>query len=159
MHLQERINLLTRLGRYMREDGQEWALAKQKATAENPWFIPAFIELAIDNICGAFLQEDKLLSWAAAYHLPEANTNPKNIGIVMAGNIPMVGFHDFLSAFISGHRQTMKLSAKDKALLTHLVEKMRSWDPQFAGNVNIADMLKGCDAYIATGSNNSSRYF
>jgi hypothetical protein len=83
----------------------------------------------------------------------------KNIGIVMAGNIPLVGFHDFLSVFISGHKQTIKLSSKDDILLKHLVEKMTAWEPSLAAVVSFAEMLKGCDAYIATGSNNSARYF
>ena len=57
------------------------------------------------------------------YHLDD-NIWGKNIGIVMAGNIPLVGFHDFLCVFISGHNQTIKLSSKDNILLKHLVEKL-----------------------------------
>ncbi|MEI9956047.1 MAG: acyl-CoA reductase [Ferruginibacter sp.] len=77
----------------------------------------------------------------------------------MAGNIPLVGFHDFLCVFISGHNQTIKLSSKDDVLLKHLVQKMYSWDISVQNYISFAEMLKGCDGYIATGSNNSARYF
>ena len=93
-------------------------------------------------------------------HYPvDDNTIPKNVGIVMAGNIPMVGFHDFLCVFVSGHYQTIKLSAKDDVLLKFLIEKMIGWNQEVEHAVLFAPMLKGCDAYIATGSNNSARYF
>jgi hypothetical protein len=84
---------------------------------------------------------------------------PRNAGIVMAGNIPLVGFQDFLAVFISGHRQTIKLSSKDEVLLKHLVSKMTEVNSETADHISFAGILKGCDAYIATGSNNSSRYF
>ena len=77
----------------------------------------------------------------------------------MAGNIPLVGFHDFLCVFISGHRQTIKLSSKDDILLKHLVQKMSEWEIIAGNYISFSEMLKGCDAYIATGSNNSARYF
>ncbi|MBC7866408.1 MAG: acyl-CoA reductase, partial [Gloeobacteraceae cyanobacterium ES-bin-316] len=80
-------------------------------------------------------------------------------GIVMAGNIPLVGFHDFLCIFIFGHKQTIKLSTKDNILLKHLVEKLIEFDNRVSAHISFEEMLKGCDAYIATGSNNSSRYF
>jgi hypothetical protein len=77
----------------------------------------------------------------------------------MAGNIPLVGFHDFLTVFISGHKQTIKLSGKDDVLLKHIVQQLQGWDAEVNDYIGFADMLKGCDAYIATGSNNSARYF
>ena len=77
----------------------------------------------------------------------------------MAGNIPLVGFHDFLCAFITGHHQAIKLSDKDDVLLKHLVDKLCEWNPKVGNVVKTMDMLKDCDAYIATGSNNSARYF
>lgn len=84
---------------------------------------------------------------------------PKNVGLVMAGNIPLVGFHDFLCVLVSGHRQTVKLSSKDDVLLKHMVGKLLEWEPALGAYISFSDMLKNCDAYIATGSNNSSRYF
>ncbi len=77
----------------------------------------------------------------------------------MAGNIPLVGFHDFLCVFLSGHKQHIKRSSKDQVLLTHLVGKMCGWEPAVLEFVEFAEQLRGCDAYIATGSNNTARYF
>jgi hypothetical protein len=77
----------------------------------------------------------------------------------MAGNIPLVGFHDFLCGFISGHKLLLKLSSKDTVLMAHLIKKLSEWEPAVLRQVHTAEMLKGCDAYIATGTNNTARYF
>ena len=158
MNLQNRIELLQKLKNYLEDNDTEWQEVKANATAHNGWFIPGFIDLALQNICSAFLDTDKLTAWANHYHLDD-NINGKNIGLVMAGNIPLVGFHDFLCVFVSGHTQTIKLSGKDDVLLKHLVQKLYSWDISVQNYISFAEMLKGCDAYIATGSNNSARYF
>lgn len=158
MNLQKRIELLQHLQKYLIDSGEEWQNTRAKAAAHNGWFIPEFIDLAVKNICSAFLQKEKLEQWATHYHLDD-NVGGKNIGVVMAGNIPLVGFHDFLCVFISGHKQTIKLSLKDDILLKHLVEKLAEWEPETEKKIQFAEMLKGCDAYIATGSNNSARYF
>jgi hypothetical protein len=81
------------------------------------------------------------------------------VGIVMAGNIPMVGFHDLLCVFITGHISAIKLSSKDEVLIQDIVLRLKEWEPEVAELITIAENLKGCDAYIATGSNNSGRYF
>jgi hypothetical protein len=158
MKLQNRIEILLKLKEYLIEDTEEWLAIKQKASIHNGWFTPEFIELAIKNIIEQFLQEATLKNWATHYQVKEVSA-PKNVGIVMAGNIPLVGFHDFLCVFISGHIQTIKLSTKDDILLKHMVQKMYSWDESLHQFVSFAPMLKGCDAYIATGSNNSAVYF
>jgi hypothetical protein len=158
MKLQNRIELLLRLQQYLKADNEELQDVKQNAFSHNNWFTPDFINLSIANITDQFLREDQLRNWAKHYQLDD-NIVPKNTGIVMAGNIPLVGFHDFLCVFISGHFQTIKLSAKDDILLKHLVQKMVSWDESVQSYVSFASMLIGCDAYIATGSNNSARYF
>lgn len=158
MNLQKRIELLQHLQKYLIDDGEEWQNTKAKASVHNGWFIPEFIDLAVKNTCTEFLQKEKLEHWTTHYHLDD-NVGGKNIGIVMAGNIPLVGFHDFLCVFISGHNQTIKLSTKDNILLKHLVEKLAEWEPKTEKKIRFAEMLKGCDAYIATGSNNSAMYF
>ena len=158
MNIQKRLDLLEKLRIYLQENGAEWQQTKELAAAYNGWFIPEFIDVAINSICSAFLAADKLKNWAEHYHLDD-NVIGKNIGIVMAGNIPLVGFHDFLTVFISGHQQTIKLSAKDDILLKHIVQKLCSWQSETESQIVFAEMLKGCDAYIATGSNNSARYF
>jgi hypothetical protein len=158
MNLQKRIELLQSLQKYLLTNDDEWQHTKIKASQHNGWFTPEFIDLAVKNICAEFLQKEKLEQWAKHYHLDD-NVGGKNIGIVMAGNIPLVGFHDLLCVFISGHKQTIKLSSKDDILLKHLVDKMIEWEPELAPYIQFVDLLKGCDAYIATGSNNSARYF
>lgn len=151
-----RIGLLCKLGEYMEKNNMEWMDAQDRAVQANAWFTAAHISLAIENIVDQFLQKDKLNQWISHYTLP---TNIKIVGIVMAGNIPLVGFHDFLCGFVSGHRLLLKLSSKDDVLLKHLIGKLTEWEPNVAEQIIIAERLKDCDAYIATGSNNTSRYF
>ena len=162
MNLQQRIDLLSRLGEYIQSDNNEWQQAKEKASRENGWFIPEFIELSVRNIAMAFLQKEALIKWAAKYkliHLQAQHEKPKIVGIVMAGNIPLVGFHDMLCAFITGHKAHIKASSKDEVLVKHLVDVMSTWNEEIKDLIVFSEMLKGCDAYIATGSNNSAGYF
>jgi hypothetical protein len=159
MNLQDRIYLLAQLGEYILSNDPQWQQAKKRASQENSWFIPEFIELAVSNIAGSFLHKEIVESWSDNYRIATINDKPKTIGIVMAGNIPLVGFHDWLCVFISGHKSLIKLSSKDHVLFKHLIDKMIEWNEEVKELVQFADMLKGCNAYIATGSNNSSRYF
>jgi hypothetical protein len=158
MNLAERIDLMTELGKYLQSDHADWEAAKQKAFEKNGWFTPGFIDHTVKNIITEFLQKEKLEDWTKTYFLDD-NITPKNVGIVMAGNIPLVGFHDFLSVFIAGHTQTIKLSSKDDVLLKFIINKLFEWQPLLHHSIAFADLLKGCDAYIATGSNNTARYF
>ncbi|WP_207492961.1 acyl-CoA reductase [Aridibaculum aurantiacum] len=159
MTLQQRIELLVELGKYIKDNTEDWQHAKELATRSNPWFIPEFIDTAAENIATEFLDRSKLEAWATEYKVPEENDNPRTVGLVMAGNIPMVGFHDMLCIFISGHYQVIKLSAKDDVLIRHLVKKMYQMEIVVQNYISFAETLKGCDAYIATGSNNTGRYF
>ena len=152
----ERLELLQQLGTYLLQPDEEWEAAMYRAAANNAWFTIESISLAATNIATQFLQRDKLEAWLAEYQLP---ATPRKVGIVMAGNIPLVGFHDFLCGFISGHQLAIKLSSKDAILLPYFLRKMANWNPAVLEQVHVAEMLKGCNAYIATGSNNSSRYF
>jgi len=158
MNLQNRIELLVKLKDYLLENSEEWKEVKAQAYQKNGWFVPEFIDLAVHNIIEHFLQKEKLINWAKHYVIDD-NIIAKNVGVVMAGNIPLVGFHDFLCVFITGHHQTIKLSGKDEVLLKHLVQKMYSWEVTIQNTISFATMLRGCDAYIATGSNNSAVYF
>ena len=159
MILQDRIDLLKRLGNYMLSDDVRWKEARQKASLQNGWFIPEFVELATENIAKKFLKEDELIKWSAHYKIQTLNSRPQKIGIVMAGNIPLVGFHDLLSVFISGHKAVIKPSSKDEVLIKQLVEVLKTWETEISSLIEFSEMLKDCDAYIATGSNNTSRYF
>ena len=158
MILQERIELMVKLGAYLEKDGEEWQEVKERAYQQNGWFTPGFIQHAALQISEGFLKKEDLQKWAAHYHIDD-NIKPKNIGIFMAGNIPMVGFHDMLAVFICGHRQTIKLSAKDEVLLKHLINVLTGWNKETEQYIAFAGMLKGCDGYIATGSNNSAHAF
>jgi hypothetical protein len=159
MNLQMRFNLLTRLGAFMLSDDKDWIQTKEKASRQNSWFTPGFIDLAIANIANQFLQKEILDGLKAEYNLPDSRASPKSVGLIMAGNIPLVGFHDFLSVFISGNKIRIKTSSKDDVLIKYMVQKLIEWEPALATWLSFEEMLKSCDAYIATGSNNSSRYF
>ena len=158
MNLQHRIDLFAALGHYLEQNAVDWQQAKEEAFQKNPWFSCEFIDIATKNIIDRYLKKELLENWAEHYHLDD-NIIPKNVGIVMAGNIPMVGFHDFLSVCISGHFQTIKLSSKDDVLIKHIVKKLFKMAPEMKQRISFESILKGRDAYIATGSNNSARYF
>ena len=159
MKLQERISTLLHLGEYLSANGEKWQEAKRRATLANPWFIPQFIDMAVENIIHFFLEKAALENWAKQYAIPEENPAPVRVGLTMAGNIPLVGFHDWLTLFMAGQRVVIKPSSKDEILMTHIVEMMATFNPAIDGYMQFAERLTGCDAYIATGSNNSGRYF
>jgi hypothetical protein len=159
MNLQERCEVLIRLGDYMRGDDEAWHATKDKGHRENAWFIPEFIEVAVHHIADRFLRPEELARFVTAYKLPAENASPKEVGLVLAGNIPLVGFHDIMCTFLSGHRARIKLSSKDDVLTRHVVEKLAEWSTGEPAALLMENLLKNCDAYIATGSNNTSRYF
>ncbi|HSR40276.1 MAG TPA: acyl-CoA reductase [Phnomibacter sp.] len=159
MNLNQRIEILVQLGEYLSTEEMEWQMAREKATRENGWFVPEFINLAITNIKEQFLSQGTLTRFADQYPGIADQTKDKRLGIVMAGNIPLVGFHDFLCGFLSGYQLLLKPSSKDEVLIKHLVQVIKTWHPDLENLILFADQLKGCDAYIATGSNNSGRYF
>ncbi len=159
MKIKERIDLLVSLGEYFVTNDETLQSAKEKAKAQNAWFSIDFIDLALKNITESYLQENLLEDWIKHYDLKDELLQQKNIGIVMAGNIPLVGFHDFLCVFISGHKAIIKPSSKDEILIKHIAQKLFEWNNKTKEYIAFAERLKNCDAYIATGSNNSSRYF
>lgn len=159
MNLNQRVEVLESLGIYMLSNNPQWLEAREEAYYKNPWFLPGFIDQAIQNIVNKFLTHESLKNIRDHYWVPLTNSDPKNIGIVMAGNIPMVGFHDMISVFLTGNYQTIKLSSKDNVLLPHLIQYLVNENPAAGEYFSYAENLKGCDGYIATGSNNSARYF
>lgn len=163
MNLQLRIDLLTRLGEYILSDEPDsvsgWNATKERASLQNSWFTPEFIDMATMNIAAKFLDKKNLEKLVTDYKLTDINQKNMTIGVIMAGNIPLVGFHDFLCVFLSGHKIRIKASSKDNILIKHLTDKLAEWNTDINDWVAYEEMLKGCDAYIATGSNNSSRYF
>lgn len=154
-----RIKTVARLGTYILEAGETLETVKEKAAYQNAWFTKDNIEMALGAIATQWLNEQALLDWASPYSFSGHEPWGRTVGIVMAGNIPLVGFHDFLCTFIAGNRQAIKLSSKDNVLLPHLCEVMMGWEPSLEGVITFKESIGGCHAYIATGSSNSKRYF
>jgi hypothetical protein len=159
MNVQERKDLLVQIGNYMTGQDEQWQYAKLKAQAENHWFIQEFIELSIQSIATGYLSPGQLQKLIDQYTIPMENAHPKKVGIVMAGNIPLAGFHDLICVFLTGHKAIIKPSSKDEVLIKHLIKKMVELEPRVADMILVQEIIKNCDAYITTGSNNSSRYF
>lgn len=173
--LENRIRAFARLGRQLQEafkQGKfaEMALEKEplmsdfaeaciQAANNNPWFTHGSIALAIQNLA-KMLIHDKLRQWTQRYPALRQARPPKTIAVVMAGNIPLVGFHDFLSVLISGHRFVGKLSSDDPYLLPALSQLLTSYAPSLSPMIRFTeDLPQVFDAAIATGSDNSARYF
>lgn len=160
MDIQARIAGFVALGKELsNKNNAALETAIQRAAIENPWFLPQFIHAAIDQITSQFLDAKALEKWVAMYPQISNKCTNKKVGIVMAGNIPLVGFHDLLSTLIAGHTAMVKLSSKDKVLMQYVIESLKAIQPLWENQIFIIEQLKNCDAYIATGSNNTSQYF
>ena len=128
----------------------------QEAIHENNWFIPESIDKAIKEL-ESVLHRKNLEKWIAPYTLTPITS--KVVGLILAGNIPLVGFHDLLSVLISGHRAKVKLSSQDSTLIKFVIKALVKIAPTWNEKVEITEGFKNIDAVIATGSDNSSRYF
>ncbi len=126
---------------------------------QNPWFTPQNTRMAVRAI-GKMLNQHDLESWIAREGLADHMAGPpKSIGLVLAGNIPLVGFHDILCVLVSGNKAMVKLSSQDQKLIPFLLEKLVELLPALKARFEFTDRLAGFDAVIATGSGNTSRYF
>lgn len=160
MNLQTRLNSFFLLkDRLLDKDNIVLIQAKATIYNQNSWFLPDFIEKAIEQIATQFLTKEALNEWTAAYPQIADMMTQKKVGIVMAGNIPLVGFHDLLSTLIAGHTAVVKLSSKDTVGIEYIINTLIEIEPQWKEYIIVQSHLKDCDAYIATGSNNTSRYF
>jgi hypothetical protein len=125
----------------------------------NPWFTSANVTTALKAIASE-LTEENLKKWTDKYPLLKEKAKPLRTAVIMAGNIPLVGFHDFLSVLISGNNLIAKTSSKDSGLIVFISEILCSINDDFRHKIDFTDgALSGFDSVIATGSNNSSRYF
>jgi hypothetical protein len=174
MQLQERINAFVKLGDFLRQFSNKIIQKKDNiehnnlffdgfkhqiklAKEHNGWFTENNIAFAFKSWCDA-LTHDNLNTWLKPYALE--NINPKQVAVIMAGNIPLVGFHDFLSVLISGHHVLVKQSSNDKNLLPFLAKYLEHIEPQFKGKIEFTEEnIENFDAVIATGSNNTARYY
>jgi hypothetical protein len=173
-NLNNRINAFSQLGQFLSQFTTN-GIEKKTHIANNSLFFDAFSEeierayqfngwFTKENVLFAceswskLLDESHLTQWTSSYKLQKGN--PKTIAIIMAGNIPLVGFHDFLSVLIAGHNAIIKLSSNDKYLLPILAKYLANIDPSFKKMISFTnEKMEGFDAVIATGSNNTARYF
>lgn len=121
----------------------------------NGWFTESAVRESLLQL-GKRLNEAELKEWLGAYNFSQ---QPKRVGLIMAGNIPLVGFHDFISTLIMGHKPVVKMSSDDKRILPVLIEILETLQPDLTNEIQLVDQLKEIDAVIATGSDNSARYF
>ncbi len=128
-----------------------------RAENNNSWFTAASTATALAAIA-SMLEASKLDKWLKGYTIPES-VKPRSIGILMAGNIPAVGFHDLMVVLLSGNRACVKLSSADAVLMRWIIGKLIAIDSRWDALITVEEMLKKKDAYIATGSDNSARYF
>ena len=157
MDINECISPFLQLGkrlRSMRPDA--WRRLLDSVGVQNPWFTDEQITLGFSGL-NRYLEEEKLTRWLHGY--PARMSSPKTVGLIMAGNIPLVGFHDLLCVLLSGHNAMIKLSRDDSILIPFIIENLVDIDDRFRKRMAIAEHLKDYDAIIATGSDNSARYF
>jgi len=138
----------------------EWETTLRIAEQENPWFTQENMMLALQGIA-SWLDEDTLTKWMSTYPaLKTENKNPLTIGVVMAGNIPLVGFHDFLCVLLSGNILHAKLSKSDARLLTFIANRLIVIEPAWKDKIHLVEKLSTTlNAVIATGSNNTASHF
>jgi hypothetical protein len=168
MTLAERIKSFEMLGDVLRRYGEgatdpDLALlsdAAGLAYIENPWFTPEHIRIALNSL-GKALQPENLARWTGRYDQQRMEgTIPKTVAVVMAGNIPAVGFHDMLCVLVTGNRLLAKLSSADRRLLPAMAEILYGTSPEWRDLITFTTgRLEGFDYVIATGSDNTSRYF
>ena len=156
MDVNYRIEAFSQLGEKLQNQSTLPSDIIFKAEQQNNWFTSENISLAINSLCQV-LEAKALETWVNSYNLN--GVKPKKIGTIMAGNIPLVGFADFLAIIMSGHTAKIKLSSQDNILLPYLVELLLEIAPELASQIQFVEQLKDIEAVIATGSDNSSRYF
>lgn len=150
------IQAFSALGNLIRERPEHLEVAVRQASAKNRWFDERAIWQALDGI-SSWLDEEKLKSWLKSYRF-ETLTD-QYAGLVFAGNLPLVGFHDMLSVLCSGYKARIKLSSDDTVLNQYLIEQLVKIEKSLGDRIELVDRLQDFDVVIATGSNNSSRYF
>ena len=159
MTLKERISLFSSLGELIKNSlDAKFEEKINQAIQLNPWFTKHHIKTSFDSI-SQMIEEENLVNWIGSYNLSE--TKSKDVLIITAGNIPIVGFHDLLCVLISGHKAILKISSKDNILMKYIIELLISIDSRIADYIVIVDDIvkNKYDALIATGTDNSSKYF
>ncbi len=157
MKLNERIACFAKLGDWLDDSDIRNGLINT-AEERNSWFTQENTALALSGI-RKWLTKPVLENWVSDYKLNEDNATGKTVGLVMAGNIPLVGFHDILSVLISGNRLRLKMSGQDNFLPNALLNRLFEINASWKDCITVQEQMNGIDAVIATGSNNTTRYF
>jgi len=158
MNLDDRINAFVKLGEYFNTNTFSDELFIQVEN-NNPWFVKDNINFSLNQI-SSILTKDNLYNWLSKYPKLKKEKQAKTIAVVTAGNIPLVGFHDFLSVLITGNNILIKLSSKDNLLLKEVAKLLIKIEPKFKNSINFTEnIMKGFDAIITTGSDNSAKHF
>ena len=153
----QRIDAFAELGKILSSPDQQLTELINSAQQFNAWFTPESTANAVKAIAG-MLEKAKLEKWVNAY--PDLPGNrPHSVGLILAGNIPLVGFHDILCVLVCGNRALIKLSSQDTKLIPYILQMLVAIEPGFCDQIKYIERLVDFDAVIATGSNNSSRYF
>lgn len=155
MTKQQRINAFVKLGQLLQNYPQDLIQVIEQAQYKNPWYTVGYVKKAIQAIA-ANLTNEKLQHWLSDY--PDMQSE-KTVGLILAGNIPLVGFHDILCVLISGFKAKIKVSSDDAGLTTCVLALLADIEPEVRARFEIVDKLKDFDLVIATGSDNTSRYF
>ncbi len=154
---QRNINNLVRLGELLSKT-EQFNDIFEKAEQQNSWFTRTNVIFAFKSWSDA-LSKNNVKQWLSQYQLPQT-TSSKKILIIMAGNLPLVGLHDLLCVLVTGHKAIVKLSSNDCVLLPYLITQMKTFAPEWTEAVTFTDdKVTEYDAVIATGSNNTARYF
>jgi len=153
---EKKIEAFVSLGNFLLNPDDDFKNLTQGAKNKNGWFTDVETEKAI-KANGLMLNKADLDTWLYPYSFQ--NQNPKKVGLILAGNIPLVGFHDILAVLLSGNIALIKLSSQDDILITAVLNQLIKIAPEFENQIELVSRLEGFDAVIATGSNNSSRYF
>lgn len=150
------INTFSELGDLLSHPDAELSNIINNQMHYNAWFTPDSVEKAVISI-GKMLNRADLTTWLNNYQLNEGE--PKKVGLILAGNIPLVGFHDILCVLASGNYALVKLSSQDNRLIKYVLQKLADLDSELGSRFSYVEKLENFDAVIATGSDNTSRYF
>lgn len=174
MTLEHKKNIFVELGKFLGQFSEKESSREEKvlnndlffdafldlihlSQSHNGWYTPEQVFFAVNSWAEALTKEN-LDEWLSGYDL--SKVEPKTVGLILAGNIPLVGFHDFLSVLITGHKVLVKTSSNDQQLLPFLAKYLIAIEPKFSDYISFVDgKLEHFDAVIATGSNNTARYF
>ena len=137
-------------------DEETFSQLINEAGTKNPWFTLDNIKLSFNGLIN-YLDEYKFSTWLEKYTFND--TSEKKVGVVMAGNIPMVGIHDFICILMSGHKLVAKLSSQDDVLIPFIADQLIKINTDFQDQIEFVDQLKNIDVAITTGSDNTARYF